>query len=1025
MKNPVRLLRAAAIALAAAILLPGPEASGVPSLRQYTTADGLAADTVQRVLVDREGFVWIATSRGLSIFDGERFRNFTSGDGLPDGNVMDLAQAPDGAMWLATSSGLYRMESARFEFVPLDFPDAARGVHCVIVAPDGSVWAGTYRDLVHLRHAEGEQGNWQAERFELRHGDGTPMFPTGRIQTLSFDAAGSLWVGTHVLGIFRIAPDGSMDHISDDVPGAHFIRDFLFAADGRVWTTFFGGVARLGRDPSGKPGAADLVFGVQNGFPSYDTSALLQSTDGRILVGSTSGITSLVEGPRGTWSIGETMSRASGLPGDDVTRVAADAAGNLWIAIRNRGLARWATGGFVNHLEIDRPGYRVVTLFEDAAGRTSALMRSGRAGMIVWQLDREAFRPHTVSVPGELHYLGWLIGENIVQRQDGSWWIGTGQGILGWDDPPGEGGAALSRPPARWIRAGAQIPSDEIAFVHEDGRGDLWIGSQVAASTSSGLTRLARGSKRFETFPASLFSGAATPLRIEETPSGSLWILFFERRVFRYRENTFEEIASPLFESTKIESLEIDARGRLWLFGDGVLVIPDSDALRPTIELVPVPDRYRADSFACAVDDSEGNMWFGMERGVLRMDADLREWRLFTTADGLPGNSIELCSKDRSGRLWFSDYTGLARRDPGPDRPESAPRAKLREILVAGEPFPLPPLGATVAGPIVVQPGRVSISIEFFAVHAATDRPPSFEVRLGGESGVWEDTGAARSVHYPDLAPGPYHFEVRAVGADGRQPGIPAVVDIQVLAPVWRRGWFLALTASAIAGALYLVYRVRLGRAVEFERVRMRIATDLHDDIGSSLSQIAILGQLARRQVARGDERGAASLGRITQLAGEIVESMSDVVWAISPRGDRLDQLVSRMRWFGTELFADQSITLHLDLPSDGGTERLDADSRRQIYLIYKEALHNALRHSGANRVDVHLRREGASWSLCVRDDGVGLRDPAGDRGHGLESMRVRAARIGAALQIGPGREGGVEVVLRTLPRSRRRFPFN
>ncbi|MBP7149259.1 MAG: hypothetical protein KBD01_17150 [Acidobacteria bacterium] len=1005
-----------------------PAVPGLSSSR-YTSADGLLVDDVQKLLVDREGFVWAATSQGLSIYDGERFTNFTEEDGLAGGGVFDVAQAPDGAMWVATGEGLFRIEPSRsagarplFERVALDPPDASRGVHRVVVATDGTVWAGTFHDLVRI---QGAPGAWRARRFELPAGGPAGMLGS-RVQALAFDGQGNLWVGTHASGLFCIAPGGSVEYVPRSVVGADFVRDFAFDADGRAWVAFDRGVARFERGRPGHPRVADLVFGVREGLTSYDTSALLPDGDGRILVGSTAGITSLVRGNDGQWATGETVNRAAGLGGDDVTDLAADAAGNLWVGLRNRGLVRRAGGALLTHPEIDRPGFRVVTLFEDAAGRPSALLRSGGAEMLVWQRERETFVPHAVRVPAGVDYVGWLYGRNIVQQRDGSWWIGTGRGLLGWSDPGREGAGALARPPARWLRGGGELPADEITFVTEDSRADLWIGTQVFGSAASGLARIARGAGRVESFPAAAFAGAHGPIAVAETRSGTMWFLFFRSRLFRSRGRDFEEIASPLFESTGIASLALDRRGRLWLPGDkGVLLIGEPDAPQPRVERVALPAEIGATSVACAVDDAAGNVWLGTEHGVLRLDGGRQSWRLFTAADGLPGNVIQLCARDRAGRLWFSDLTRVASRDPGPDPPEPLPRARLREVRVAGEPVPLPPLGAAVAGPVVVPPGRSPLAISFFAVHTATNRRPLFQVRLGDGTGPWEAPGPAQSVHYARLGPGSYRFEVRAAGADGLLAGPPAGVEIRVLAPVWRRGWFLALCAAAGAAVLYAAYRLRLARVVEVERVRTRIATDLHDDIGSSLSQIAILAQLACRQVERGEPRAPASLDRITELAGEVVEAMSDVVWAISPRGDRVDQLASRMRRFASELFAGSAIELHLDLPpADGGAGRLDADGRRQIYLIFKEALQNALRHSGASRVDVELRRDGACLTLRVRDDGRGLPGTEPGRGHGLASIRRRAARIGAELEIGPGPGGGVAIVLRTGTRPRRRFPF-
>ncbi len=1030
---------AAALLLAAAstVLRAATPPQPVPSQQHYTSADGLLVDDVGRVLVDRDGFVWMGTSRGLSIFDGERFENCTDANGFGGGEVFDLAQAPDGAVWIAAAGGLFRVDLARaraeraaFERVLLDAPAPGRAVHRLAIEAGGTVWAGTFHDVVRVAR-RGEA--WEPRRV-MPQRNGETVRDITRVQALEIGPEGDVWVGTHAFGILRIREGAVVEHVPPAERGADFARAFAFDDEGRVWVGFLRGVARLepeerggARGPSGRGRRADLVFGIAEGLPSHDVTGLLRAADGRLLVASTAGITTLERDAARRWTIGATINRGAGLPGDDVSAFASDAAGQLWIALRNRGIVRRASSGFVTHSEIDQPGFRVASLFVDAHGRPTALTRSGGARMIVWQFDGTAFRPQPVHTPAGVDYMGWLIGKNAVQCGDGSWWIGSGRGLLQWDDAPFAGAAALAGPPARWLRAPADLANDEVTFVREDSRGDLWIGSQAPGTdTVSRVARVARGARRAERVPLRA-PGAAPdgPLDAAEAPAGTNWMLFFRWRLFRSRGAAFEELVSPLFEPARIAALAGDSRGRLWLLGNGILLVPDPDAAAPHVERVPLPAELGSTSVSCAVDDGSGTMWFGTEHGVLRMDPERRAVRLFTAADGLPGNVIQLCARDRAGRLWFSDLTRVARRDPGPDPVEPLPLARVREIRVAGEPVPLPPLGTTAAGPVEIPAGRNALTVSFSAPHAATARRPRFEVRLGGDTTPWESPGASRSVHFASLAPGRYRFEVRTTSEDGRAAGVPAYVDVRVLAPFWRRAWFVVLVAAGLAAAAYAAYRMRLARALEVERVRTRIATDLHDDIGSSLSQIAILAQVAHRHAAHGDGRGTDALDRITDLAGEVVEAMSDVVWAISPRGDRLDQLVSRMRRFAIELFADSDITLRLDLPQvDADTAQLDADSRRHVFLVFKEALRNALRHSGARTVEVILRREGAALVLRVSDDGRGLAADDAGRGHGLASIERRAARIGAALAIRPSATGGVEIELRTGAAPVRRFPF-
>jgi signal transduction histidine kinase len=180
--------------------------------------------------------------------------------------------------------------------------------------------------------------------------------------------------------------------------------------------------------------------------------------------------------------------------------------------------------------------------------------------------------------------------------------------------------------------------------------------------------------------------------------------------------------------------------------------------------------------------------------------------------------------------------------------------------------------------------------------------------------------------------------------------------------------------------------------------VRTRIATDLHDDIGASLSQIAILSEVAQRGGGNGAPNGSP-LAEIAGISRELVDSMSDIVWAINPDHDRLSNLVYRMRRFANDLLCAQAIALEFHSSVTDHDLRIGANQRRQIYLIFKEGVHNVTRHSGASRVEVELDRAGDGLVLRLSDNGKGFDTGAPSEGHGLVSMGRRAAAMGAQLE--------------------------
>src|SRR5262249_26960820 len=260
---------------------------------------------------------------------------------------------------------------------------------------------------------------------------------------------------------------------------------------------------------------------------------------------------------------------------------------------------------------------------------------------------------------------------------------------------------------------------------------------------------------------------------------------------------------------------------------------------------------------------------------------------------------------------------------------------------------------------------------------------------------------------YENLAPGSYRFLVRAVTADGGMSLHPAMVAFTIPPPVWRRWWFVTLSVGLFGLLVYSAHHYRVAHLLELEPVRTRIATDLHDDIGSSLSRMAILSEVAKRGTEGPARESVKILTDIADSARNAVDSMSDIVWAIDPRRDDLSNVVFRVRQFASDLLSAKGISWTLQAPPEFDKIKLNPQQRRHIFLIFKEAITNSARHTHCNSVWLSLGIVHNEIVGEIRDDGRGLTvpfpdQPAGDGrgGHGLENMRTRAAQLGGRLII-------------------------
>src|SRR5262249_12245787 len=307
----------------------------------------------------------------------------------------------------------------------------------------------------------------------------------------------------------------------------------------------------------------------------------------------------------------------------------------------------------------------------------------------------------------------------------------------------------------------------------------------------------------------------------------------------------------------------------------------------------------------------------------------------------------------------------------------------------------------------------------FEAVDLSSGRALRFEHELVGEDKEWSAPESGSTVSYAGLARGRYALTLRAIAPDGRRSEA-ATVRFEVLAPLWQRPWCVALGLLGVAAAGALAQRFRAARTLALERMRTQIATDLHDDAGANLAQIAILAEVARKDAKAGD---APLLSDVAELARATRSSIADLVWAVDPRRDTLLDLVQRVRGVATHLLESGAVRLDFRAPPSEplAAIELDPSMRRHLLFLLQEALNNVSRHAGARAVEVEFALAPGRLQVRLEDDGRGFAPEAPTEGHGVASMRRRAQAIGAAFTLdsaaGRGTTLALDVPLERRPR--------
>jgi len=976
------LLPAIILALPLAVL-----AQQLP-LKTYTTSDGLIRDYITRIVLDSHGFLWFCTPEGLSRFDGYAFTNYGAADGLQR-SVRDLLPASDGTYWIATASGLYRFDpgasrqigpaasnqpstlsksvaearAPKFVFYGPGVNGEAPSVNIVKEDRSGVIWCGTDAGLYRLDQL---QGSWNFSFVDIGLPGGHP--DDTMISTILEDRRGSLWIGS-ASGLYRRRPDGGVERFTTQ-HGLPFndVRALLEDRDGQLWAGTTLGLCQFLPQSDSRRFEVAHTYTTNDGLANNWITSLVQAADGRLWVGTVGGLSEWAPDVKQSGKIFRSYTNAQGLSDKGVQSLAEDADGELWIGTESGGAMKVARNGFATYTEADGlRNTRIASIFEDRSGELCVI--SSRTGeLFIHRFDGRGFTATKPNPSQSINY-GWGWNQIAFQDSAGEWWVPTIQGLYRFPRTSTVEELGRVRPKAIYTTKDG-LSKEYIFRLYEDSRGDIWISDN--GSNRENLTRWERATGRFQRY------GEGDGLTLQNAPTafredrvGDLWIGFYAGGLARYRDGVFKMFsANDGLPEGMIRDLHVDPNGRLWIAASrgGVARLDDPAAEHPRFVTYTAAQGLASNSATCVTEDRQGRVYIGTPNGVDRLDPASGHVKHYTTADGLANNFVNVAYRDRQGVLWFGTLQGLSRLLPETESASLAPPSIfINALRIAGEDYSVSPLGQTgLVGP-ELSANQNDLQIDFSSISVSQAASLRYQYKLEGADSDWSSLTAQRSITYARLSPGSYRFLVRAVNPEGVSSAQPAFFSFMILRPIWQRWWFLSLAGLLVIGLAYAIHRYRVNRLLELERVRTRIATDLHDDIGSSLSQIAILSEVVRQNVGRDSAAVNEPLSQITTSSSELMGTMSDIVWAIDPHKDHLSDLTQRMRRFASDVLTARNIDFEFEAPDAQRNLNLGADVRRQVFLVFKESINNIVRHSACSHVHIEFRTMLLMLSLKTR----------------------------------------------------------
>jgi signal transduction histidine kinase/ligand-binding sensor domain-containing protein len=941
--------------------------------KSWGSEQGYHGGPVYALAQTPDGYLWIGNQKGLIRFDGLSFSPASNPRPSPTGAepVLGLATDSSGTLWIRTrDSTLLRYSSGDMREFRVDVTGPEAGITAMGPASDGGVLLSTFVN-----------GVLKLEGKKKEKLSSTSTLPNFLVLSIAQASDGKVWLGTRDLGLFSLF-SGRISAVSDKALDPK-INCLLATGDREVWIGTDSGVARWDGNQVTMEGVPPLLQGLR-------VLAMLRDRASNFWFATSRGLVRFND--RGAVMLEQDAPERA----KTVTAVFEDREGNIWIG-GAAGIERLRDSAFITYSPTEGlPSYSNGPVFADAEGRT---WFAPVEGGLYWLKEGKTAR--VAAIGNDVVY--------SIAGSDDELWIGRQTG--GLTRLRYETG--LFSPETFTQKDG--LAQNSVYSVHRARDGTVWAGT-----LSGGASRLRSG--RITTYTIRNGLASNTIASILEGSDGTIWFAT-PNGLSGLLNGRWESYAvRDGLPSANVNCLLEDSNGVLWIGTANGLAFRESGRVRSPARL-PLSLK---EQILGLTEDGRGSLWVATSHHVLRVnrkklfdgtleDGDVRE---YGTADGLQGvegvKRHRSVAADSAGRVWFSMNRGLSVVDPTRLAAASAATvAHVQAILADGVPVPL-------ENSIQVPAGRQRITFRYAGLSLSVPERVQFRHRLEEYDQDWNGPTLNREATYTNLGPGSYRFRVLASNPDGVWNGTEASVALQIAPLFWQTWVFRTGVAVAVAGAIVLLYRIRIRRIAHHlnlrfeERLaeRTRIAQELHDTLLQGFLSASMQLHVSADRLPE-DSPVKPSVNRVLQLMSQVIDEGRNAVRGLRADSASLD-LAEAFSLIREELGADDRTGFRVIV--EGQPRPLHPVLRDEIYRIGREALVNAFRHSRADTIEMALEYELRRFRLLVRDNGCGI-DPSvlrsGREGHwGLPGMRERAERIGGQFHVWSSASAGTEVEL-------------
>jgi len=1012
--------------------------------RQLTDADGLSQSTIFAMIQDRDGYLWLGTIDGLNRYDGYGFRVYVN-DPSDDASISDnfisaMYEDSDGLIWIGTVNGYLNSFNKKTEvfkkyFIndffsriistddnfyeyPLAFSrNQINTITAITEDKDGYLWIGTWGNgLVKFDKKKNKAIHYYNDPYNQF------SLSSNRIVDILSDRNKDIWIATFGGGLNKLVRNNSeigelnfliyrwneknKFSISDDKTITLFEDK-----ERNIWIgTFYGGLNKL--DSNNKtlsPDKAKFNYyrksnGLSGSISDNTVMAINQDFEGYLWIGTFGGgIDRFNINTEIFINFSKISAQQNSFTDDEILSLFVDRSGILWAGSHlGEGVTKiqkyFSKFESVNSRSAGRFKLNddvVWSLFKDSKDNLWIGTYRGGANVFNYNTNQtHVYRVMSDQITG--------ISDNHIRSfaedRFGNIWIGTYSGGLNRVDNSGQKVEVFKNLPGN----SNSLSANQVLDIFVESENTIWIATFGGGLNKLSFSENTSGVPNFSSYkhdpsnPNSISDDRV--YAILKDSKDNFWIGTYGGGLNKFDEQTgkFEVFFPDLqnhqpVSSEKILSIYESSDGILWIGTSGGGLNQFNPATK-TFKNFSLAQGLTSSVVYGILEDSRANLWLSTDNGIFLLNTKTEKFAQFGIEDGV--QSLEFSGgayfEDSDGIMYFGGINGFNYFNPDSitvDQyvpPVVISSIKVMDVKVNGEPIEL-----------ILSYDQNFISIEFSALDFSIPKRNRYSYILEGFQKSWSFTeGSNRTAIYTNLPAGEFTFMVKGTNSDGIWSENTASIRIIINPPYWQTWWFITLIVIIIVFFIYYLGTIRVKNQLEIEKLKLKIASDLHDNIGAGLTEISILSEVAERSEGHSSSIVKKDLQKISETARQLVDSMSDIVWVVNPQRDSLHDLIVKLKDSYNEFFSSIGISFQVNNVEKSDDIKLPMDYKQNLLLMFKEAINNAIKHSGCKKLVLEASYKNDIIEIILKDDGTGFETNKVKFGNGIKNMENRANKI-------------------------------